>query len=57
MTTQNPFEKAPKALKPEQDDAALKAPAVEKRELTDDEIAAIAGGVSVSFSNLSGIKH
>jgi hypothetical protein len=57
MTIQNPFDKAPKAVKPEQDKVAVKSPAVNERELTDAELAMIAGGVNGGFSSGSERKH
>jgi hypothetical protein len=51
MTTdQNETEKATKAQDKPRDDSALKddKPSDVKRELTDDEIASIAGGVAIS---------
>jgi hypothetical protein len=50
MTSQNPTEKDPKSLTTPPSDAAAKdaEPSESKRELTDEEIAAVAGGVSNS---------
>jgi hypothetical protein len=48
MTSQNPTEKDPKSVTTLPSDAAAKdaEPSESKRELTDEEIAAVAGGVS-----------
>ena len=50
MTSQNETEKASKAQDKPRDDSALKAakPFEVKQELTDDEIASIAGGVNMN---------
>ena len=52
MTSQNPAEKNAKALATPQDDAAPNAaePSEIKRKLTDEEIAAVAGGTSTSVT-------
>lgn len=48
MLNQNQLEKEIKGVTSEQVEAAPKAPAATRRELTDDEFAAIAGGVGSS---------
>jgi hypothetical protein len=48
MSAQNQSEKDPKDLKPAQDAVAVKAPSATERELTDDEIAVVAGGLKAT---------
>jgi hypothetical protein len=44
MTSQNPIGNDPKSLTPANDAAKAEKPSEVKRELTDEEIAAVAGG-------------